>query len=138
MKDIQGNSRGPCSEDCMCVEYVVQKNGDSKCDYCGHLPTHHKLLNSPAPVQPVKQAPSVKEKEKEEPIVEEKKQDQTVYTPPSAPKNNTTPLSPAVAPSGKEAPKKKTLLQELKNPGQFIKDKRKQKKAWNNSKFVNY
>jgi len=131
MKDQQGNDRGGCEEDCLCVEYVKPKSADSKCDYCGHLPTKHKLLNPPK--QPNKpEVPVVKPKEEEEEEEEEEefvsKEDGTIYTPSSIPKKSSTVTTPAVAPSSKLV-KKKSFLDELKNPAQFIKDKRKKKKA---------
>lgn len=46
MKDAQGQNRGPCNEDsCGCNEYL-KPNDSNKCDYCGHYPTQHKLLNN--------------------------------------------------------------------------------------------
>jgi len=128
MKDQQGFERGPCEEDCLCVEYVKPKNGDVKCDYCGHNPTKHKMQNK------LKQETSTVIEKKEEIFQQpevasnNKQKEDIVFTPSSVPKKVSVSVTPAVAISSKPV-KKKGLLEELKNPKQFIKEKRKQKKA---------
>eukprot|EP01118_Nematostelium_gracile_P000624 TRINITY_DN10677_c0_g1_i2.p1 TRINITY_DN10677_c0_g1~~TRINITY_DN10677_c0_g1_i2.p1 ORF type:complete len:132 (-),score=49.29 TRINITY_DN10677_c0_g1_i2:73-468(-) len=131
MKDSQGTERGECEEDCLCVEYVKPKNDELKCNYCGHYPAKHKAKN--VPVQKKEEKPkeelvSTPVQQKEEKTQIEKKEEQIVYTPSEVPKKKAPESTPAFAPASKPI-KKKGLFEDLKNPAQFIKDKRKQKKA---------
>jgi hypothetical protein len=42
MKDKRGHMRGHCME-CECEEYEKEENSH-KCDFCGHNPVQHKLI----------------------------------------------------------------------------------------------
>jgi len=47
MKDGQGQIRGGCTEPgCGCAEYLKPSDSGHKCEYCGHYPTNHKLMNN--------------------------------------------------------------------------------------------
>eukprot|EP01119_Soliformovum_irregulare_P003434 TRINITY_DN13951_c1_g1_i1.p2 TRINITY_DN13951_c1_g1~~TRINITY_DN13951_c1_g1_i1.p2 ORF type:complete len:133 (-),score=34.73 TRINITY_DN13951_c1_g1_i1:194-592(-) len=131
MKDQQGVERINCDEgDCLCVEYVRPTKGtDNKCDYCGHLPVKHRLKNPPPKkIEPARTEPNGKEEESEDSEEFEKpEEDDTVYTPANVPKPKTSAAAPQVAHRSEPA-KKKSILDDIKNPKQFIKDKRKKKK----------